>query len=367
MIDPKTVAVFTSLLVGATFLSYKSLDFSGKATYASEGWTEDNENENSIQFSPSLAAESKVDIDEFLIGVIENFKEDMVTGIKELKVPILDPFVSQKPIKINVEDSKATVHGNFTDLKVVGMSGFVLEQLHADLQNLSLSFELRIPRIRAVGNYSLEGKIIKIIPLRGNGEFWVESHNLSVAAKASMHSTQEDDHLQLSKDFDVEMDFEKVELYLENFLGGGRWTEILLKIVNDISKDLFRMSLPLLKEELNKSLLKVINKHLMKLPITSIIPGSSANEYVDQILSNVQKYVRDNSLDPMQLPDYATNFSKEVAYITFNGEAKLYDGWLAGISTLHRTDECQLKTNRTTITVSAHLGLLDLRLAYKGR
>lgn len=44
----------------------------------------------------------------------------MLVGIPELKVPILDPFKSKKPIKIDVEDKKASVHGNFTDILVNG-------------------------------------------------------------------------------------------------------------------------------------------------------------------------------------------------------------------------------------------------------
>lgn len=44
----------------------------------------------------------------------------MQKGIPELKVPILDPFVPKKPIKVDVEDSKASVHGNFTDVSVEG-------------------------------------------------------------------------------------------------------------------------------------------------------------------------------------------------------------------------------------------------------
>ncbi|GFR13162.1 mite allergen Lep d 7, partial [Trichonephila clavata] len=103
----------------------------------------------------------------------------------------------------------------------------------------------------------------------------------------------------------------------------------------------------------------------MKLPITSIIPGSNANEYIDQILFNVQKYVKDHHLEPMQLPEFTSNFTKEVMYVKVSGEAKLYDGWLAGVSTIHRTDECELRTNKTTISVSAHLGLNNLKLAYK--
>lgn len=54
-------------------------------------------------------------------------------------------------------------------------------------------------------------------------------------------------------------------------------------------------------------------------------------------------------------------------YITIKGEAKLYKGWISGISSLHRTDECEVESNRTTITVSAHLGLKDLKLYYRGK
>ncbi|GFT16517.1 uncharacterized protein NPIL_665371 [Nephila pilipes] len=361
--DPKVITLIVSIVTAGTYLSLRNVKFS--QTLTTEGWSQPHDEHRERYSLPLADAESKVDINEFLIGVIENFREDMTVGIPELKVPILDPFQPKKPIKVDVEDSKASVHGNFTNVHVEGLSGFFMDFLHADLQNLSLRFYLRIPWIEAHGNYTLDGKIIKIIPIRGNGGFSIESHNLSVSAKASIE-TSDDDHLQLSKDFDVEMDFDQVKLNLENFLGGGRWTEVLLKILNDISKDLFKKCLPLLKGELNKSLLKVLNKHLMKLPITSIIPGSNANEYIDQILFNVQKYVKDHNLEPMQLPEYASNFTKEVMYVKVTGEAKLYDGWLAGVSTIHRTDECELQTNKTTISVSAHLGLNNLKLAYKG-
>lgn len=342
--------------------STAALDITKKAYYSIDGFN--NRYEKDI--NKLLRGDIKtIEVNEFIKGVIENFKDDMQKGIPELKVPILDPFVPKKPIKVDVEDSKASVHGNFTDVSVEGLSGFILEDLNADLQNLSLRFDLTIPNIKANGNYKIDGKIIKIIPVRGNGTFWVESKNLSVAAVASIQNT-DDDHLQLSEDFDITMDFDKAEIFLENFLGGGRWTEVLLKIINDISKDLFVKFLPLLKKELNKSLLKVINKHLMKLPITTIIPGSSADEYIDQILVNVQNYIKNNNLEPMELPDYVYNFTKEIMYITVKGEAKLYNGLMSGISSIHRTDECEVDSNRTTISVSAHLGLKDLKLYYRG-
>lgn len=84
---------------------------------------------------------------------------------------------------------------------------------------------------------------------------------------------------------------------------------------NHILKKLKGLNIVILQKELNKSLLKVINKHLMKLPITTIIPGSSADEYIDQILVNVQNYIKNNNLEPMELPDYVYNFTKEVRIV----------------------------------------------------
>ncbi|XP_015907491.1 uncharacterized protein [Parasteatoda tepidariorum] len=363
--EGKTI-IFTTLITGVFLITF-SANYPSRLEFRRDGWHKDVGRKHGKP-SPLLAASSKkIDINEFLIGVIENFREDMLTGISDLKVPVLDPFVPKKPFNVDVEDSKASLHGNFTDVVVEGMSGFVMEYMNADIQNLSLQFHLRIPWMKGSGNYSIDGKVIKIVPIRGNGEFWVESYNLSLAAKASLEMSEGDTHLQLSKDFDVLIDFEKVEMYLENFLGGGKWTEVLLKILNDVSKDVFKKFLPLLKDALNNSLLKVINKHLMKLPITSIIPGSTADEYIDQILENVHNYVKNNKLDPMQLPDYVSTFSKEIVYVNFTGEAKLHDGWLSGVSTLRRTDECELNTTRTTISVSAHLGLSNLRVSYRGK
>ena len=68
-----------------------------------------------------------LEVNEFLIGVIENFREDMLTGIPELKVPVLDPFKAKKPIKIDVEDKKASVHGNFSDILVNGKHNYCLK------------------------------------------------------------------------------------------------------------------------------------------------------------------------------------------------------------------------------------------------
>ncbi|GFY75093.1 uncharacterized protein TNIN_190921 [Trichonephila inaurata madagascariensis] len=116
--DLKAVTLIAFILTAATYLTISNVDFT--QTLTTEGWSQDHGKQQE-RYLPYLAdAESKVDINEFLIGVIENFREDMSVGIPELKVPILDPFQPKKPIKVDVEDSKASVHGNFTNVHVEG-------------------------------------------------------------------------------------------------------------------------------------------------------------------------------------------------------------------------------------------------------
>ncbi|GFV21839.1 uncharacterized protein TNCV_4525261 [Trichonephila clavipes] len=116
--DLKAVTLIASIVTVATYLTISNVDFT--QTITTEGWSQDHDKKQERYLPYFADAESKVDINEFLIGVIENFREDMSVGIPELKVPILDPFQPKKPIKVDVEDSKASVHGNFTNVHVEG-------------------------------------------------------------------------------------------------------------------------------------------------------------------------------------------------------------------------------------------------------
>ncbi|XP_022235631.1 uncharacterized protein LOC111083414 [Limulus polyphemus] len=161
----------------------------------------------------------------------------MRTGIDSLKIPILDPLSLPEAV-INVSEDIAKVKTVFQNLVIKGMSYFYLEQLATSLKYLSLSFSITLEDLVASGYYDLDGLIISFIPLRGNGSCMVQVKNVTLSATASLETT-ENGKLQLANDFDVLVYFDSVQLDFENLLGGGKWTEVIQKVVNKMANSLF--------------------------------------------------------------------------------------------------------------------------------
>merc|ERR1711931_574944 len=96
-----------------------------------------------------------------------------------------------------------------------------------------------------------------------------------------------------------------------------------------------------------------------------IIQGGNANEYADQILKNLRVKILNKGLDPLILPVKSYEFSKKILLVEVRGSAKVYDGYLKGLSTLHRTGLADMNTNATHVTVRATIGVNDLAGSYK--
>jgi len=85
----------------------------------------------------------------------------------------------------------------------------------------------------------------------------------------------------------------------------------------------------------------------------AILGDPSSDEYIDMILENLRKYIMDNNLDPMGLPDLETGFSDTILGITWHGTAWLREGQFWGLTTIDRTGE-------TSFTVDPVAGVVEL-------
>merc|ERR1712002_1297069 len=83
------------------------------------------------------------------------------------------------------------------------------------------------------------------------------------------------------------------------------------------------------------------------------VHSGNANEYADEILKNLRVRILNKGLDPLILP------------VKIRASAKVYDGYLKGLSTLHRTGLASMSTNETHAKVRATIGVNDLVGSYK--
>ncbi|XP_076363897.1 uncharacterized protein LOC143253627 isoform X2 [Tachypleus tridentatus] len=206
------------------------------------------------------------------MAVLENFRDKMPTGVPELKFPVLDPLMIGN-INENIKEGIAQVDINIQNLQLFGLSGFSVPSLEADLQDLKISFKLKLPFLKATSNnYNLEGKIAGIFPLYGDGKATIQIDNLDIYLDGGLTVTT-DGYLQLADNMAVSIDFSKVSIKLENILGGGSFGDVINALLSSVGKIIFDKFKPKIMNELKKQIIKSANNELGKHKLEDIIAG----------------------------------------------------------------------------------------------
>jgi len=93
----------------------------------------------------------------------------------------------------------------------------------------------------------------------------------------------------------------------------------------------------------------------------------NANSYVDELLMRAKPLIQE-MLEPVKLPEYSFKVSRSIIITDVKAEAKVHDGWLAGLTTLHRAGDATLTiTNKQhTISIATTLGLSNIVGHYRG-
>jgi len=329
-----------------------------------------------VAFAASVQADDSVN--DYIKMILENIKGQMTTGIPDMKIPVLDPLSIPK-IDEHIKEGVADIKILVDQLKVDGLSKFDTRSVDADLQNLRLSLDLFIPQIAANAVYNLDGKIFNIIPLYGKGPAHVNVVDVTVSASAGLTITA-DGHLQ-AQEMKMDLKFGSIFCNLENILGGGSLGNLVNGVVTMLGKNIFDHFQPDIMRELNKVIRLELNKALKDVSLADIqgglIPGGyrrdatlydagNANIFLDKLLVNARSEIK-KDLDPIKLPEDKASFSKKILFVTVHGEARVYEGWLAGLSTIHRTGNAEMSTSNDeqTMMVSAHLGVSNLKGHYR--
>uniref|UniRef100_A0A0N7ZDC7 Uncharacterized protein n=1 Tax=Scylla olivacea TaxID=85551 RepID=A0A0N7ZDC7_SCYOL len=66
---------------------------------------------------------------------------------------------------------------------------------------------------------------------------------------------------------------------------------------------------------------------------------------MDLVMDNLQVMLVENGFDPVALPNTSMGFSDEVLGVVWHGEAKLYDGWMRGLASIHRSGNAEFIKN----------------------
>ncbi|CAL1293759.1 unnamed protein product [Larinioides sclopetarius] len=209
------------------------------------------------------------DLENYLREAIENFREQMKEGIEAINMPVLDPL-ELKDLDINVAENLATMDLHIKMITVEGLSSFQFHHIYPDLENFFLQVNLTLPGVISWGKYYLSGKLLKIFPLKGNGNFQINVTEGEIGGTGQLEFVNST--LQMTK---LELDFtwKKLEIFLESFLGGGKFSDVLQKLIPTLGKGVFDNFKPEILKLMNEALINEVNKELRKPEVKTIIEG----------------------------------------------------------------------------------------------
>ncbi|KAG1668755.1 Down syndrome cell adhesion molecule-like protein Dscam2 [Nymphon striatum] len=94
---------------------------------------------------------------------------------------------------------------------------------------------------------------------------------------------------------------------------------------------------------------------------------SASNKLLDTIFAHITKDLEKD--DPYNLPEERAAFHKKEFFVTIDGEAKVFNGKLHGLSTMYHFGDSKVihPEDKKTLSIESHVGLKNLDIEYSGK
>lgn len=303
----------------------------------------------------------------YLRQVLEELRSHMHVGIPAVKLPALDPLLISN-IDETIQAGSMKFNLRMNDLKITGLRQFNLKTVKVDLSAMKAKIRILVPKLAALGEYNLDGKIIQMTKHYGNGSVHLSVINLDVGIDAGL--SYANNQLQLSS-IDPSISLADVKVEFENLLGS--MSGLLNFFLNALGKKLFNKHKADIESALRGLLKDAVNKELRHLDMSNIAfvttdkrnLTAEGNSYVDNLLKSLKPFIEE--YDPLHLPGLFNAFEKRIGPFVLKGYANFTSRFLKGLSSLRRTGDVDLQFNELSGRTSAgiHIGISKARVFYK--
>ncbi|XP_055714424.1 uncharacterized protein LOC129808675 [Phlebotomus papatasi] len=114
--------------------------------------------------------EESKSMEEALLIFFEEFRCRMKMEMEDLNLPALDPFTTDF-MEFEMDDELGSIRGALSNLRVDGLSGFMVNDLVFNMDNLDFWIEVTLPRLSMSGYYDIDGTLGGLLPIFGDGNF----------------------------------------------------------------------------------------------------------------------------------------------------------------------------------------------------
>ncbi|XP_023014640.2 protein takeout [Leptinotarsa decemlineata] len=212
-------------------------------------------------------------LNQCLIKATEQVKPYMATGVPELNIPPLDPFLIPQ-ITLEQGTSALNFKANLTNVLIHGMTDYTFTRFDFDVPNLQFFCDATLKELHLEGDYTVTGKIL-LAPIVGSGKFnaSVDSVNATVYQKVEEKMRKGATYiLPVFTNTSIHVGGPKAKLE-GLFDGNQELNQITNKVINDNVDELFEDLRPVLEKVLTNILEDLLFKGFeSQIPFAKLYP-----------------------------------------------------------------------------------------------
>lgn len=217
-----------------------------------------------------------------LTNLMKDILKHSASGIPELNIPSLEPFVIQEiDLKI-FQGLGASIFGGTVqrsdkskafarNLIIHHSSEFDIHELKVDIKKNEFFIDLTFPKLQIEGEYDVN-LIMFNMPIKSTGPVYINATDIVVKATLNGKTIKrKNESLLLFDSIDIKVDFKDYSISIQNLF---KKDQNLNRALNDILKsqkaELRKLTKPMIEELAGKMVLSMINQILTGLPIEEI-------------------------------------------------------------------------------------------------
>lgn len=234
------------------------------------------------KYVPNLCKFSDPMLDKCMTDNVKEILKYAKTGIPELNIPVLEPFIIQELDLTIFRGISSTLLGGGSqrtdkhksyvrNLKIHHSSEFTMNQLKSNFKNKEFYLDLFFPRFEMEGEYDVNLQMFNM-PIKSTGPVYINVTNTLVKATLNGQTIKRKNETYLLFDtISINVDFKDFSVMIENLF---KKDQNLNRGINDMIKtqkaELRKLMMPMIEELAGKMVLDMVNKILANLPLEEV-------------------------------------------------------------------------------------------------
>lgn len=210
-----------------------------------------------------------------LRGTFNHLRPYLITGLKDIDVPSIDPLAIDRLLMENGHGA-FRVRALFSNITVNGASNFTLGKINADINKYTIELGFKIPRVEIRGKYEVAGNVL-LFPVRSKGDFWAVFLEADVISKIFGKEVQNKEGTRFMKIEKINVDFKlgKSRFRVRDVINHGNIIgEAMNQFLNNNADEIIKEMKPAAIQSIARHFKAFLNGAFLRVPLKVWLPDA---------------------------------------------------------------------------------------------